>query len=125
MSPRAAQQALLLSNATTGGSGRCAAAFYWMRSRQNAIAKGSVGRSKPKLDSTASWSLSSIVIALVVGNFTGGMALILGLPMLRGTLASYPEHPARFRAAGGALTLVGVAGWVVPWVIIIHWLGHP
>jgi hypothetical protein len=30
-------RALLLANAVVSGSGRCAAAFYWMRSQQNAI----------------------------------------------------------------------------------------
>ena len=75
------------------------------------------------LDATAHWSLSTVVIALLIGNMVGGMALILGLPLLRDALAIGPHHPVRARVEGAFLTLVGVGGWVVPWVIIIHWLG--
>jgi len=73
------------------------------------------------LDATAHWSLSSIVIALLIGNFVGGMALTLGLPLLRDALRLGPSHPVRSRVEGVLLTALGLAGWVVPWIVIVHW----
>ena len=74
------------------------------------------------LDATAHWSFSSIVVTLLVGNYLGGMALMLGLPLLRNALAIGPSHPIRARLEGTLLTVLGVAGWVVPWIVIVHWM---
>jgi hypothetical protein len=76
------------------------------------------------LEATTRWSLTGIVTALIVGNFLGGLALALALPLLRNAVAIGPGHPVRARLEGVLLTVVGVAGWVVPWIVIVHWLRY-
>jgi len=74
------------------------------------------------LDATARWSLTSIVMGLIVANFLGGMALALGVPLLWGKLSIATDHQVRARLEGALLTVLGAAGWVVPWIVIVHWL---
>ena len=74
------------------------------------------------LDATARWSLTSIVTGLIVGNFLGGLALALAVPLLRGKPPIATDHQVRARLEGALLTVLGVAGWVVPWIVIVHWL---
>lgn len=72
-------------------------------------------------DWAASWALPQLTLFLVIGNFLGGIALVLGVGLIRDLVHASGHLHIRSRLTGVVLFVVGVAGWLVPWLVIWNW----
>jgi len=74
-------------------------------------------------DATTNWTLPELALFLVIANFAGSIALMLGVGLVR----DFMHKPAplhihlRTRLTGALMLLMGVVGWVFPWLIIWNW----
>ena len=72
-------------------------------------------------DATVRWALPQLILFLVISNFVGGIALVLGVGFLRDLVHASGQLHLRTRLTGVLLFVVGVAGWLVPWLVIWNW----